>query len=355
MSQANRTTEQIIDQLFSGLDARQKKVLIKRYGLDSGEEMTLAELGKLFNVTRERIRQIEASAFADVRKKATSGHIDELVRAAVEKIKASGGIRKEDHLLAEIRDFSVNPSSLPVNFANQVRFLLEISGAVFYHREDDSVESHWHLSSTHQKKAFEFLDKLVAHLKDKKHETLHQQRFNEFFKEIVQLHKLEDEVAHHYLAISKKFGKNIYGDFGLTDWEEVHPRVSRDWIYLILKKAGKPLHFDEIAAEIRRLRPSAKKTNTQTIHNELIKDKRFILVGRGIYGLRENDQLPAGTIRDILIHILKTEGPLKPKDLIARVLKNRIFKETTILFNLQNKKYFERTADGSYAIASRTK
>jgi hypothetical protein len=171
---------------------------------------------------------------------------------------------------------------------------------------------------------------------------------------VIKLHKLEKEVANHYLAISKKFGKNIYGDFGLTDWEEVSPKVSRDWIYLILKKASRPLHFGEIATEIRRIRPS-KKTNTQTIHNELIKDKRFLLVGRGIYGLRESDQLPAGTIRDILIHILKTEGPMKPKELITKVLKNRIFKETTILFNLQNKKYFERMPSGEYSVANSDK
>jgi hypothetical protein len=118
--------------------------------------------------------------------------------------------------------------------------------------------------------------------------------------------------------------------------------------YLILKKASKPLHFNELSTEIRRLRPQ-KKTNTQTIHNELIKDKRFLLVGRGIYGLREHDVLPAGTIRDILLHILKNEGPMKPKDLIAKVLKHRIFKETTILFNLQNKKYFDRLSTGEYA------
>lgn len=348
MSPLNTSTNAIIEELFSVLDQRQKRVLTKRYGLDNGEEMTLAELGKLFTVTRERIRQIEASALTEVRKKAKEGHIDQLVKVAVEKLKQSGGVRREDHLLSEIKHFA-DGKEMPVNFASQVRFLLEISGQIFYHREDDALNSHWHLSFEHQKKAFEFLEALVNHLHDKKHETLHDKRFNEFFDEVIKLQKLEKEVASHYLAISKKFGKNIYGDFGLTEWEEVNPKVSRDWIYLILKKAAKPLHFGEIATEIRRIRP-AKKTNTQTIHNELIKDKRFLLVGRGIYGLREADELPAGTIRDILVHILQQAGPLKPKELIARVLKHRIFKETTILFNLQNKKFFQRLASGEYSV-----
>lgn len=347
MSQANPTTTQIIEQLFEGLDARQRKVLTKRFGLDTGEEQTLAELGKSFSVTRERIRQIESSAINEVRERAQRSNLHQLVGVALDELKKTGGVRREDHLLTDLKRFAEG-KDLPVNFANQVRFLLEVSGQVMYHREDEELNSHWHLSDVHQQKAREFLDQLVAHIRERKHETLHEKKFDQFFNEVRELNKLEGEVAKHYMHISKKFGNNLYGDFGLTEWPEVKPRVSRDWIYLILKKATRALHFNEIATEIRRLRPS-KKTNTQTIHNELIKDRRFLLVGRGIYGLREHDALPAGTIRDILLHILKSEGPMKPKDLIAKVLKHRIFKETTILFNLQNKKYFERMPGGEYA------
>jgi hypothetical protein len=350
MSQNGPTTSAIIEQLFAVLDARQKKVLTKRYGLDSGEEQTLAELGKSFNVTRERIRQIEASAIAEVRRKAKDGHLNTLITSVLGHLQKTGGVRREDHLLAELKAFAEG-KEVPVNFASHIRFLLEISGQVIFHREDETLSSHWHLSAAHQEKATAFLDSLVKHLRDKKSETLHDKKFEQFFGEIVELHKLEKEVARHYVHISKKFGSNLYGDFGLTEWPEVSPKVSRDWIYLILKKAMKPLHFNEISSEIRRLRPS-KRTNTQTIHNELIKDRRFLLVGRGIYGLREHDTLPAGTIRDILLHILKTEGPLKPKELMSKVLKHRIFKETTILFNLQNKKFFDRLPTGEYRAVS---
>ncbi len=348
MNQTNPTTAQIIEQLFSGLDARQRKVLTKRYGLDSGEEQTLAELGKSFGVTRERIRQIESSAISEVRKHMQRSDLAALVKHAIEQLTKTGGVRREDHLLIDLKHFADGGKDLPVNFANQVRFLLEISGEVLYHREDDELSSHWHLSESHQEKAKEFLESLVKHLRERKHDTLNQKKFEQFFGEVQELHKLENDVARHYMHISRKFGSNLYGDFGLTEWPEVSPRVSRDWIYLILKKATKPLHFNEIAGEIRRLRPK-KKTNTQTIHNELIKDRRFLLVGRGIYSLREHDALPAGTIRDILLHILQSEGPMKPKDLIAKVLKHRIFKETTILFNLQNKKYFKRMQSGEYS------
>ena len=58
------------EQLFSVLETltdREKKVLCLRFGLDDGRARTLEEVGKEFNVTRERIRQIEAKALRKLR------------------------------------------------------------------------------------------------------------------------------------------------------------------------------------------------------------------------------------------------------------------------------------------------
>ena len=58
------------EQLLGVLDTltpREEKVLRLRYGLDDGKPRTLEEVGKEFNVTRERIRQIEAKALRKLR------------------------------------------------------------------------------------------------------------------------------------------------------------------------------------------------------------------------------------------------------------------------------------------------
>ena len=47
---------------MKSLSDREEKVLRFRYGLDDGSPKTLEEVGKLFKVTRERIRQIEVKA-----------------------------------------------------------------------------------------------------------------------------------------------------------------------------------------------------------------------------------------------------------------------------------------------------
>ena len=58
--------EQLNDVLDT-LTPREKKVLILRFGLKDGRARTLEEVGKEFNVTRERIRQIEAKALRKLR------------------------------------------------------------------------------------------------------------------------------------------------------------------------------------------------------------------------------------------------------------------------------------------------
>ena len=56
-----------VERLLSGLDRREKEILTLRFGLDRGEPRTLEEVGAHFQLTRERIRQIEARAMSKLR------------------------------------------------------------------------------------------------------------------------------------------------------------------------------------------------------------------------------------------------------------------------------------------------
>ena len=116
-------------------------------------------------------------------------------------------------------------------------------------------------------------------------------------------------------------------------------------IRLVLKKEKRPLHFNEIASLVSNLRQ--KEAHAPTIHNELIKDERFVLVGKGTYTLGEFGVVP-GTAKEIIGHFLKKHGPMKSNDIVKTVLKQRLFKENTILINLQNRKNFKRLGDGRY-------
>ena len=57
------------------LTPREEKIVKMRFGLEDGLEHTLEEVGRLFDVTRERIRQIEAKALRKLRHPSRSGKL----------------------------------------------------------------------------------------------------------------------------------------------------------------------------------------------------------------------------------------------------------------------------------------
>jgi RNA polymerase primary sigma factor len=61
--------------VLGGLTAREAKVLRMRFGIDMNTDHTLEEVGKQFDVTRERIRQIEAKALRKLRQASRAEHL----------------------------------------------------------------------------------------------------------------------------------------------------------------------------------------------------------------------------------------------------------------------------------------
>jgi hypothetical protein len=103
-----------------------------------------------------------------------------------------------------------------------------------------------------------------------------------------------------------------------------------------------------VAKSIEKL--FGKKAHVATTHNELIKDPRFVLVGRGLYALAEWGYM-SGVVKDVIRKVLENNGPLTREQVIAKVLKERYVKENTIIVNLQNPKFFKKNKEGQYSIA----
>lgn len=179
------------------------------------------------------------------------------------------------------------------------------------------------------------------------------------FNKPVTAENIKDAIGHADAArvsalasVSKQLA-SLGDQWGLVKWPLVNPKNIRDKIYVILRDNGKPLHFSEIAGSIRGSSFKRKDVTTQAIHNELIKDKRFVLIGRGIYALSEWGY-SKGTVADIITEVLKeAKEPLHRDEIVKRVLKHRQVKETTILLNLQGKKEFKRVAKATYDLATK--
>ena len=80
--------------VLNSLTPREEKVLRLRYGVDDGRPRTLEEVGKEFNVTRERIRQIEAKALRKLRHPSRSKRLKDFFRQAHGALKMSGAPRR---------------------------------------------------------------------------------------------------------------------------------------------------------------------------------------------------------------------------------------------------------------------
>jgi len=318
---------QICEKLLKTLPEKQKEVLLRRFALgskDCKKGETLESIGKNFNITRERVRQIETDAFSRLDQEAKK--YSKVFQYFRDFLKKTGGLRKEEILLNELAGGK---------FKNQLYFLLSLTEGFARFGETKDFYSFW----VTDKKSWQTAEKNINLIYDKLKKTAKPLKL----KEISNLNSLNSETLNSFLEISKKIQGNKQGLFGLKEWPEINPKRIKDKAFLAFKESQKPLHFAQVATLVGQALP-------QTVHNELIKDPRFVLVGRGTYALKEWGYEP-GMVKDVILKVIKTAGkPLKKEEIIAKTLKQRMVKANTVLLNLSNKKYFLKTQEGRYTI-----
>ncbi len=333
----------LINTALTGLNPRQKEVITARFGLAGGEGETLAAIGERMHITRERVRQIENGAVtlakANIQK---SPETAALVDSIKKFIAAQGGVSKKAEVVRHAAALA------PGIKENHIDFLAEASGAFNLYREDEAFEPFYYVTDKDLKNARSFVEGWIGFLKGHK-EKVFAESYHIQLAGFLKTKSVQTALAENYLSLSKHIAKNPYGDVGLRDWPEINPDTVRDKIYLVLKKHDAPLHFEDIARHINKAGFDDQKALAPTVHNELIKDRRFVLVGRGLYGLQEKGYEP-GTAREVIASVLKKHGALPASSVVEHVNRQRFFKPNTVLINLQNKNFFERLPDGRYMI-----
>jgi hypothetical protein len=341
MSTITFKPKQVTKRLTSHLQDRSSDVIMNRFGLTvDARRKTLEEIGKKYNITRERVRQVEEAAIAMIKKsdayKAEQAIFEELKTL----IHSLGGVISESELLTHI--------SKDKSTQNHIHFYLNLSDSFKKHREDDHFHARFSVDDEVTEMVHDSLKKLYASLADEDliSETEMIKKFFDHLKDVADKYKNE-EIAKRWLRISKKISKNPLGEWGKTSSPNIHTRGVKDYAFLIMRKHGSPMHFKEVADSITKT--FNRKTHYATCHNELIKDPRFILVGRGMYALAEWGYKP-GIAREVIRDILKKDGPLSKEEVVERVMKERYFKKNTILVNLVNPKYFKKNKNGLFTV-----
>lgn len=332
---AIKDTLSVIDQ------EREREIISRRFGLFDRKE-TLEQIGEMLGITRERVRQLEKAILIRLKIAAEEGKIpsiSEVERAVIRDLSENGRVGRVQDVTSRL----VGTEKAPTHRAH-IAFLAELSPKLTVVNENDN---YYHAvgiaeygSEKELKKRVDDLVKLI-----KQHgEPVY---LDDLYA------KTDYEQPSHVsgLASVSKLLATLNGYWGLVKWPTVNPKNIRDKIYVILNENGKPMHFSEIAKAIKVSDFKRKNVTTQAIHNELIKDDRFVLIGRGIYAL-DSWGYHKGTVSDIITDVLNEAGePLHRDDIVRRVLKKRQVKETTILLNLQSKPEFKRVAKATYALA----
>ena len=323
------------------LSGRNRDVIERRFGIGSrSKRQTLESIGETYKITRERVRQIEAASLNKMRSSSSFGQTEPLLKQLEKEFGLREKVWREDEALAY---FAGNPLA-----KNYVYFFLSLgepfervgADADFYHR--------WASDKEAINKSESALKSFCKSLGD---DPLSEDEIVGRFRghaENLLGKKIAVEAVFSWLGISKNINKNDFGEWGLSASPLVKPSGMRDFAYLVLKKHGSPLHFREVASAIERI--ANRRAHVQTVHNELIKDERFVLVGRGLYALSGWGYQP-GTVKDIISAVLSKHGPLSKEELIKSVREERHVKDNTILINLQNRTRFQKLPDGRFHLA----
>ncbi|MDD3284947.1 MAG: sigma factor-like helix-turn-helix DNA-binding protein [Patescibacteria group bacterium] len=341
--------KQIVADLLKNLNDREKEIISKRYSLKDNEKATLDSIGKTYNITRERVRQIENIAIKKIKnisdKIDTIKYLDGIINDTLSEYL---GVLGEDTLIKKILEDKQNDE---IDY-NVIKFLIDkvLSDKYLTEKENDEFLSIYRVKNHDLEEFYDAINKIVE-LFNKRNQTIHRDELWQTYENEQDINfkndKINENILLNYLNPSKKIQENPLGDLGLSDWKSIIPKRMSDKIYLIMKNLNKPLHFKDIADEINKMNFDKKIAHPATIHNELILDDKYVLVGRGIYALKKWGYEP-GKVTEVVEKVLKENGPMSKDELIKKVSEKKLVKKTTINLAIINNKNVKKNKEGKY-------
>ncbi|MFH0905259.1 MAG: sigma factor-like helix-turn-helix DNA-binding protein [bacterium] len=334
---------------LSSLKEREREVIINRYGLTGGKKTTLEAIGQKLQVTRERVRQIEAMA---VKRMITAPGKDlvQLIKIINSHLTGIGGLADLEGLA---RYLKIENDSQRETELNALRLVMAVNGEVVELPHNRGLKIGWAQKRFSLDLIEPVLRDITTILRKKSGVMTEGAIWDQLVATDVYAanqEKLTPSVMAGVMQVAEVVTQVEDGKWGLSEWPSVVPKRIRDKVFLILQKKNAPMHFRDIAEAINREYPS-KPVLSRTVHNELIGDQRFVLVGRGIYALTTWGY-HSGVVADVIKEVLTGAGrPLTTDEIAEQVLKVRQVKKNTVVANLQNKALFARAGKGTYTLA----
>jgi len=335
----------MIKEMFMVLTEKEQDVISRRFSLNNQPKQTLEKIGESFSVTRERVRQIENIALSKLRRTINNTKFYRINKLAKEIITQRGGIMLEEDLISEMLSVFLKKGDAD---ANIIKLSMVIDPELVKQDKSDMFHPFWAFNTISILEIRQIDDSAVSLLK-KKTDVIEELKMITELKAIFSRKESEitDKTLLGSLSVDKRL-KKVENSWGLIEWRHINPRSIRDKAYIVLKQAKKPLHFVEIANRISDVGFDRKVVTVQAVHNELIRCEKFVLVGRGLYVLKEWGY-KEGTVADVIEDILDDNGePMTKQEIIEAVLKQRHVRIGTISLNLQKNPHFVRVGRAVY-------
>jgi hypothetical protein len=338
--------EQLLHDMLLVLSPKEKEVMMKRFSLDNSPRQTLEKIGQRFAVTRERIRQIEKIALGKLRRTVQNSKLQTMNELAVNIVKKNGGVCLESKLISEILAELGVSNTLDGAI---VGLALNVNPVLSKVEKNNYVHAFWKLKDIAVQDLHRIRELGTERLQEAGDVVPFEQLTEALRSKLLEEHlSFEKSAILSMLEVDKGMKKTKTG-FGLTTWRHINPKSIRDKAYIVMKKVNQPLHFIEIANKIMEAAFDRKVVTTQAVHNELIRYDQFVLVGRGLYALKEWGY-KKGTVAEIIESLLKKKSPMTKQEIILGVLKQRQVKKGTISLNLQKNSEFVRVGRAMYTL-----
>jgi hypothetical protein len=332
----------LIEDIFIVLNSKEREVITRRYAIGQDKNETLEKIGQTFSVTRERVRQIENGALKKLRRTINNTKLRTVVKFAKEILNSVDGVILEQTLvnkiLSESKEFELDE--------NLIRLSLSIDKDIIIVKKSAANHVAWHDSQKINLKTIKDIGTQTIKILEKKKDCTD---VNTLVADVEA--KLKGKATAKQIQSALEIFvdlKETEEGVGLTKWRHINPKSIRDKALIVMRNSGKPIHFIEIANVISKSGFDGKSVTTQAVHNELIRDESFVLVGRGLYALREWGYAD-GTVEDVIKDILLKAGkPLTKTEICKEVLLRRDVKIGTIALNLQKNPHFVRVGRAVY-------
>ena len=321
---------------LKSLPDRSAEIVKKRFGLSNGKKKTLEEIGNEYRITRERVRQIIFQSFKNISLKN-----DEIIHFLKAKKKILFTINQNNGIIKK-KDTQKIFGVREEKEVNSISFFISCFEEILEGGKKGILEKAWFSSKEKFFQATEIVKQGEKILEEEKRVLSDKLIFEKIFQSFPNFSQSQ---LNSFLNLAVKIKKNPFGKWGIINWLEINPKGTRERVYLVLKESQKPMHFRQIAQLIDKYKLGKRKAHPQTVHNELIKDNRFVLIGRGIYALREWGYFK-GTTKEVLKRILaKNKKPLEKDKILQEILKVRKVKKTTIMINLNDRQVFQKKGE----------